>query len=212
MTTSGPRPGETRFGESDEEAPPVTPPEDAATTRIEDTADAAGFRERGVDPTIAMPRPAETGGGFGAPAEPAGFGEPAAQRADAAVDEPGYASESVQLTEPTVVVEPLGAEPGVPPEPEVPAEAGLAAEAAVAPTAAVGTDAGVLGAAGTPQRPAEPPIATDVSAVDQARDRGRAALAVLADFARRRPAAFLVAAAVAGVVASRVLGGRRNGG
>jgi hypothetical protein len=48
------------------------------------------------------------------------------------------------------------------------------------------------------------------STVDQLRDRSQAALSILGDFARRRPAAFLAAAAVAGVLASRILGGSRE--
>jgi hypothetical protein len=194
MTTSDSGPGETRFGRDDEETRPVArpedPPEDTAAMRIEDTSDAAGFRDPGVHPTIAMPSEPM-------PSEP-------------------MPSEPVGTTESAVVVEPLGAETGLPPERGVPAETGLTTDAGIGPAAAVGTGAGIGTGAGTvptadaPDQQAELAASADGSAVEQFRDRGRAALAVLADFARQRPAAFLAGAALAGVVASRVLGPGRD--
>jgi hypothetical protein len=98
------------------------------------------------------------------------------------------------LIEPPVVVEPFGAEAGLGP---------------AAATGAAG-DAGPLLAAGVLDEPAGSSTGDNGSAVEQVRDRGKAALVVLGEFARQRPAAFLAGAAVAGAVASRVLGRRRD--
>lgn len=167
MTTSGFGPGGS--GEDTRFTPPA---DDAATTRIEQTADAAGFR----DPESAGP-PGATVPDFGGAGGLGASGELADQGRSG---EPVRTAGSAGLTESAVVAVPVGGEP--------------------APAAGPPVTAG----------PAEPSTSDDGSTVDQFRDRGRAALAVLGELARQRPAAFLAGAAVAGAVVSRVLGGRRE--